>query len=182
MYLHYKHLTGDFGSNDEGQGDFIRKVFAVWHVRQFSLLQQTHLLPLLSQCCSLLSKKCWWTPGWETTQCYNTLFRGWRNNLFFKKTLHISEVTREKDVLAAYRRGFPISLLIVPHSTLVSFLVFKLGKDSLRQRQNSLSPSKRGLEEKREKKTPFRCVHQNFKLISYSWSKFMASGNISMLS
>lgn len=44
-----------------------------------------------------------------------------------------------------YRRGFPISLLIVPHSTLVNFLVFKLGKDSLRHRQNSLSPSKRGL-------------------------------------
>jgi len=48
--------------------------------------------------------------------------------------------------IAAYRRGFPISLLIVPHSTLVSFLVFRLGKDSLRHRQNSLSPSKSGLE------------------------------------
>lgn len=47
---------------------------------------------------------------------------------------------------AAYRRGFPISLRIVPHSTLVSFLVFRLGKDSLRHRQNSLSPSNRGLE------------------------------------
>lgn len=50
--------------------------------------------------------------------------------------------------IAAYRRGFPISLLIVPHSTLVNFLVFRLGKDSLRHRQNSLSPSKRGLEKK----------------------------------
>lgn len=50
--------------------------------------------------------------------------------------------------ITAYRRGFPINLLIVPHSTLVSFLVFRLGKVSLRHRQNSLSPSKRGLEER----------------------------------
>lgn len=49
----------------------------------------------------------------------------------------------------AYRRGFPISLLIVPHSTLVNFLVFRLGNDSLRHKQNSLSPSKRGLESKK---------------------------------
>lgn len=53
--------------------------------------------------------------------------------------------------ITAYRRGFPISLLIVPHSTLVSFLVFRLGKVSLRHRQNSLSPSKRGLEEREGK-------------------------------
>ena len=50
-----------------------------------------------------------------------------------------------------YRRGFPISLLMVPHSTRVSFLVFSLGKDSFRHRQNSLSPSNRGLDEMNKK-------------------------------
>lgn len=54
----------------------------------------------------------------------------------------------EAQSLKTYRRGFPISLRIVPHSTLVNFLVFRLGKDSLRHRQNSLSPSKRGLKKK----------------------------------
>lgn len=44
-----------------------------------------------------------------------------------------------------YRLGFPISLLIVPHSTRVNFLVFRLGKDSFRHRQKSLSPSNKGL-------------------------------------
>lgn len=65
-----------------------------------------------------------------------------------------------------YRRGFPISLLIVPHSTLVSFLVLRFGKDSLRQRQNSLSPSNSGLEKnktsllnKKKKKEKGNAMH-----------------------
>lgn len=59
----------------------------------------------------------------------------------------------------AHRRGFPISLLIVPHSTLVNFLVFRLGNDSLRHRQNSLSPSKSGLEG-RKKKEMYYCFRK----------------------
>lgn len=44
-----------------------------------------------------------------------------------------------------YLRGFPINRLIFPHSTLVNFLVFKVGKDSFRHIQKSLSPSNSGL-------------------------------------
>lgn len=63
-------------------------------------------------------------------------------------------------------RGLPISLLIVPHSTLVNFLVFRLGKDSFRHRQKSLSPSNKGLNEKDD--------HWKGKNIKYQWSSNMA--------
>lgn len=61
--VHFGRLTGDFGSYDERQRDFIREVFAVGHVGQLSLLQQAHLLPLLSQRRSLLSKERRRAPG-----------------------------------------------------------------------------------------------------------------------
>lgn len=70
------------------------------------------------------------------------------STLFIKELFGIIWVIKYE----AYRRGFPISLLIVPHSTLVNFLVFRLGNDSLRHRQNSLSPSKSGLEGGERKK------------------------------
>lgn len=88
MCFNFSHLTSDFGSYDEWQGDFIWKVFAVWHVRQFSLLQQAHLLPLLSQRCPLLSKECWWTPGWDNKAycCDNISFKVfvWRKQHYKK--------------------------------------------------------------------------------------------------
>ena len=126
-------ITSDFCSYVESQRDFIGKVFAVRHIRNLSLLQQTHLVPLLPQSCPFLNKKCRGAPGrYQKAQNYLHQLNKGMNFLL----LNTDET--------AYRRGFPISLLIVPHSTLVNFLVFRLGKDSLRHRQNSLSPSKRG--------------------------------------
>lgn len=46
------------------------------------------------------------------------------------------------------RRGFPINLLTLHHSTRVKLRALSRGNDSLRQMQKSLSPLKRGLAKK----------------------------------